>query len=80
MRIRTANGSGVPLSVLADVTMEQGYVSIEHAQRRRVLKVYADVDEAGQRGISSEFLAKLIYRVEAVSGSEKSIQKGENIR
>ena len=45
MRIRTADGSEVPLTLLVDVTMEQGYVAIEHAQRRRVIKVYADVDE-----------------------------------
>jgi multidrug efflux pump subunit AcrB len=46
MRIRTAaDGSEIPLTLLADVTMKQGYVSIDHAQRRRVIKVYADVDE-----------------------------------
>ena len=45
MRIRTPDGSEVPFSVLADVTMEQGYVSIERTQRNRVIKVYADVDE-----------------------------------
>ncbi len=46
MRIRTSAGAEVPFGVLADVTMKQGYVSIEHAQRQRVVKIYADVDEA----------------------------------
>jgi multidrug efflux pump subunit AcrB len=45
MRIRTPDGSEVPFSLLADVTMKQGYVSIERTQRKRVIKVYADVDE-----------------------------------
>ncbi|MDO9515112.1 MAG: efflux RND transporter permease subunit, partial [Syntrophales bacterium] len=68
MRIRTAEGSEVPLSVLADVTMEQGYVSIEHAQRRRVIKVYADVDETitnaneVRQTLEKGFLTDLTYR------------------
>ncbi|MBN2398502.1 MAG: efflux RND transporter permease subunit, partial [Deltaproteobacteria bacterium] len=68
MRIRTADGSAVPLSLLADVTMEQGYVSIEHAQRRRVIKVYADVDETVsnandvRRTLEQEFLPHLASR------------------
>ncbi|MDD5722918.1 MAG: efflux RND transporter permease subunit [Syntrophales bacterium] len=68
MRIRTADGSEVPLSLLADVTMEQGYVSIEHAQRRRVIKVYADVDETVtnanevRQTLEKEFLPDLAYR------------------
>ncbi len=45
MRIRTAAGIEVPFSQVAEVTMEQGYASIERAQRRRVIKVTADVDE-----------------------------------
>jgi multidrug efflux pump subunit AcrB len=46
MRIRTADGAGVPFSQVADVKMKQGYVSIQRAQRLRVVKVTADVDEA----------------------------------
>ena len=45
MRIRLPDGSGVPFSQVAEVNMEQGYASIERAQRRRVVKVTADVDE-----------------------------------
>jgi len=68
MRIRTADGTEVPFSVLADVTMEQGYVSIEHAQRRRVIKVYADVDETitsaneVRQTLEKGFLPDLTYR------------------
>ncbi len=58
----------VPFSVLADITMEQGYVSIEHAQRRRVIKVYADVDETitnaneVRQTLEKDFLPDLTYR------------------
>ena len=45
MRIRAPDGSQVPFSQVAEVTMEQGYATIERAQRRRVVKVTADVDE-----------------------------------
>ncbi|MFW6284366.1 MAG: efflux RND transporter permease subunit, partial [Desulfosalsimonas sp.] len=45
MRIRTPEGHEVPFSQVAAVTMDQGYASIERAQRRRVVKVMADVNE-----------------------------------
>ena len=45
MRIRMPDGSEVPFSQVAEVKMERGYASIEHAQRLRVIKVTADVDE-----------------------------------
>ncbi len=45
MRIRMPGGSEVPFSQVAEVKMEQGYAYIEHAQRLRVIKVMADVDE-----------------------------------
>lgn len=68
MRIRTADGSEVPLSLLADVKMEQGYVSIEHSQRKRVIKIYADVDESVtnsnevRQTLEKGFLQDLRYR------------------
>ncbi|MBU0991072.1 MAG: efflux RND transporter permease subunit [Proteobacteria bacterium] len=46
MRIRTPGGAEVPFRDVAEVTVKQGYASIERAQRRRVIKVYADVDES----------------------------------
>jgi multidrug efflux pump subunit AcrB len=45
MYIRTPDGSEVPFNQVAEVKMEQGYASIERAQRFRVIKVTADVDE-----------------------------------
>jgi multidrug efflux pump subunit AcrB len=45
MRIRLPEGIEVPFSQVAEITMEQGYSSIERAQRLRVIKVSADVDE-----------------------------------
>lgn len=45
MRIRTPDGSEVPFGLLAEVKMEQGYASIQRAQRNRVIKISADVDE-----------------------------------
>jgi multidrug efflux pump subunit AcrB len=45
MRIRTPDGSEVPFGQVAEVTMERGYASVERAQRLRVIKVMADVDE-----------------------------------
>jgi multidrug efflux pump subunit AcrB len=44
-RIRTPDGFAVPFNQVAEVKMERGYASIERAQRRRVIKVTADVDE-----------------------------------
>ncbi len=46
MRIRTPDGQEVPFRQVAEVKMEQGYASIQRAQRLRVVKVTADVDEA----------------------------------
>ncbi len=46
MRIRTLDGLEVPFRQVAEVKMEQGYASIERAQRLRVIKVTADVDES----------------------------------
>jgi multidrug efflux pump subunit AcrB len=46
MRIRTSDGQEVPFGQVAEVTMKQGYASIERAQRLRVIKVTADVDES----------------------------------
>ncbi|MFP3981283.1 MAG: efflux RND transporter permease subunit [Desulfobacterales bacterium] len=45
MRIRTPDGHEVPFSRVAEVHMARGYASIERAQRKRVIKVMADVNE-----------------------------------
>ncbi|MBC2717645.1 MAG: efflux RND transporter permease subunit [Desulfobacteraceae bacterium] len=45
MRIRTASGDEVPFRTVAEVDMKRGYSTIERAQRLRVIKVTADVNE-----------------------------------
>ena len=45
MYIRASDGSEVPFTQVAEVKMEQGYASIQRAQRLRVIAVTADVDE-----------------------------------
>jgi multidrug efflux pump subunit AcrB len=45
MRIRTPAGAEVPFNQVAQVDIQQGYATIERAQRYRVVKVTADVEE-----------------------------------
>ncbi|HBF43851.1 MAG TPA: AcrB/AcrD/AcrF family protein [Desulfobacteraceae bacterium] len=45
MRIHAHDGSQIPFGEVAQVRMTRGYTSIQRAQRRRVIKVTADVDE-----------------------------------
>jgi multidrug efflux pump subunit AcrB len=61
MRIRTPEGSAVPFSQVAEVKMDQGYASIQRAQRRRVIQVTADVDE--ERANANEIRHDLEKRV-----------------
>ena len=44
MRIRTPGGDEIPFSQVAEVKIEQGYATIERAQRLRVIKITADVE------------------------------------
>jgi multidrug efflux pump subunit AcrB len=46
MRIRTSDGFAVPFSAVAHAEVEEGYSSIKRVDRRRVVTVTADVDEA----------------------------------
>ncbi|MDY6825263.1 MAG: efflux RND transporter permease subunit [Thermodesulfobacteriota bacterium] len=45
MRIRLTGGVAIPLQEVAEISIRRGYSSIEHAQRRRIIKVMADVDQ-----------------------------------
>jgi len=45
MRIRTPDGKELPFSQVAEVSLQRGYSTISRSQRRRVVKVMADVDE-----------------------------------
>jgi len=72
MRIRTPDGFEVPFSQVAEVKMEQGYASIQRAQRLRVIKVTADVDETVANAnevrmdLESRFLPELKNRYPAL--------------
>ena len=46
MRIRMADGTEVPFNRVAQVEMKRGYAAIERGQRRRIVKVTADVNAA----------------------------------
>ncbi|MDH5528094.1 MAG: efflux RND transporter permease subunit [Nitrospirota bacterium] len=45
MRIRTADGVGVPLGTVADVQVGQGFSTIRRVDRERVVNVTADLDK-----------------------------------
>ena len=68
MRIRTPDGFQVPFSQVAEVNMKQGYASIQRAQRLRVIKVTADVDEMEananevRRDLEDQFMPQLKLR------------------
>jgi len=46
MRIRTPDGAEVPFHTVASIEIGQGYAKIERADRRRIVAVNADVNEA----------------------------------
>ncbi|MGD9016441.1 MAG: efflux RND transporter permease subunit, partial [Desulfobacterales bacterium] len=66
MYIRTPDGEEIPFGQVAEVRMEEGYASIQRAQRRRVIKVFADVDETVgnaneiRRNLVDDFLPQLV--------------------
>jgi multidrug efflux pump subunit AcrB len=68
MRIRTPAGMEVPFRQVAEARMEQAYAAIERAQRLRVIKVTADVDENRanaseiRKSLEDNFLASLANR------------------
>ncbi len=68
IRIRLPDGTEVPFDQVAEVKMKRGYVSIQRTQRRRVIKVTADVDETVtnanevRKDLESGFLPQLKNR------------------
>jgi multidrug efflux pump subunit AcrB len=68
MHIRTPAGAEIPFGQVAEVRMEQGYTSIQRAQRLRVIKVTADVDETKinanevRHDLENRFLPQLKHR------------------
>jgi multidrug efflux pump subunit AcrB len=60
MRIRTATGEEIPFRTVAEVELKRGYATIERAQRLRVIKVTADVNE--KQANANEIRQDLINR------------------
>ncbi|GAB4334461.1 MAG: efflux RND transporter permease subunit [Calditrichia bacterium] len=52
MRIRTPDGRAIPLSELADLSIERGIMSISHIDGQRVVKVEADLANPDESVIS----------------------------
>ena len=46
MRIRASDGTECPFGQVAQVKVQQGYAAIQRGQRRRIVKVMADVDQS----------------------------------
>jgi multidrug efflux pump subunit AcrB len=65
MRIRTPSGAEVPFEAVASVEMARGYTQIERAQRLRVVKVIADVNEsiANANEIRQELIKDVLPRI-----------------
>jgi multidrug efflux pump subunit AcrB len=79
MRIRTPDGSAVPFSRVAEVNMDQGYASIQRAQRLRVIMVSADVDEdaANANEIRLDLEEKVLPQIKAVFHDIRYSVEGE---
>lgn len=67
MRIHTPDGLEIPFGEIAQVQMTRGYASIQRAQRRRVIKVTADVDEteANANEIRMDIQKNVLKRLQA---------------
>lgn len=85
MRIRTPSGVEVPFRTVAEVEMNRGYATIERAQRLRVIKVTADVNEKEananeiRKDLTARFLPELINKYPglrfAIEGEGKEQQE-----
>ena len=79
MRIRTPDGSAIPFSRVAEVHMDQGYASIQRAQRLRVIQVSADVDEdtANANEIRLDLEEKVLPQMKALFHDLRYSVEGE---
>jgi multidrug efflux pump subunit AcrB len=62
MRIRLADGTQIPFGAVAHVEYGRGYATIQRADRRRIVNVTADVDEATANAaeINKELFEKVL--------------------
>jgi multidrug efflux pump subunit AcrB len=65
MRIRLPDGTQIPYKTVAEVEYGRGYAAIKRVDRRRVVNVSADVDEAlaNAREINQELKARALPRL-----------------
>ena len=68
LRIRTPDGSALPLSVAANFTESRSYTQIERIDGRRIIEVTADVDESlitpgqARESVETNFMPELVER------------------
>ncbi|QFU75858.1 efflux RND transporter permease subunit [Halioglobus maricola] len=73
MRIRTADGTEVPFSSVAEVTLGRGYTTIQRTDGQRVVRVIADVNrnvtspEAVLESLKQSELTEILQRYPGVS-------------
>jgi multidrug efflux pump subunit AcrB len=79
MRIRTPEGAEVPFEQVAERRMERGYSTIERSQRRRVIKVTADVDESKTNAneVRQDLMARVIPELEGQYPGLRTSMEGE---
>jgi multidrug efflux pump subunit AcrB len=80
MRIRTADGAGVPFGNVASVEMGHGFAMIRRVDRRRVVDVTADLDKqtADARAIARDlkrFMNELLVQYPGISYSLEGEQR-----
>jgi len=65
MRIRLRDGTEIPFREVADASYGRGYATISRADRRRVINVTADVDEAiaNSREINKDLAARVLPKL-----------------
>ncbi len=85
IRIRTPNGSEVPLGEVATATLRRGFAVIKRSERQRALTVTADVDSTKANGerilavLEKDFLPRLLADYEnmrySFEGQHKETQR-----
>ncbi|MEZ5974699.1 MAG: efflux RND transporter permease subunit [Planctomycetota bacterium] len=81
LRIRTPSGKELPLATVASYTQQRGYSTIQRTDRRRIVRVTADVDEettaAGpiNAQLRDEFLPRLRESIPGLSYSFEGTER-----
>jgi multidrug efflux pump subunit AcrB len=84
LRIRTPGGDAVPFYAVAHIERGRGYATINRADRRRVINVTADVDDAIANAneiladLKSDFLPALLADYPGLSYDLEGVQREQN--